>query len=69
MTISTVGVAFQMPDASGSSPTNVNYMLDIHEVGLTESNTITAVINVAASGLATFLFADPDHPWWYRPAL
>jgi hypothetical protein len=55
-TISTGGVQFSMPDATASSPTYVNYLLDTFTTSLTESNTITATISVVpSSGTTAFL--------------
>ncbi len=50
------GVEFSMPDATAISPAYVNYLLDTFTTSLTESNTITATINVVAtSGTPAFL--------------
>jgi hypothetical protein len=59
-TIPTGGVQFSMPDASGSSPTYVNYLLNTFKTSLTESNTITATINVVASSPTTAYLGNPD---------
>ena len=54
--IPTGGVQFAMPNATGASPTFVNYLLNNFTVALTESSSITATINVApASGVPAFL--------------
>ena len=52
------GTLFPMPDATASSPTFVNYMLDTYNVALSESNTITATFTVAASSGAVIM-GDP----------
>jgi len=55
-TIPTGGVQFPMPNATGPSPTFVNYMLNNFTVSLTEGSTISATINVVGtSGVPGFL--------------
>jgi hypothetical protein len=50
------GVEFEMPDASGLSPTYVNYLLDNYTASLTEDDAITAVIDVdTSSGDVSFI--------------
>lgn len=54
--IPTGGVQFAMPNATGASPTFVNYVLNNFTVALTQSSSITATINVApTSGVPAFL--------------
>jgi hypothetical protein len=48
-TIDTGGVEFSMPDAAGMPPTYVNYLLNTYTISLSESNTITATINVVTT--------------------
>ncbi len=49
------GVEFEMPDATAGTPTYVNYLLDNYTTSLTDSDTITAVIDVdTSSGGTTF---------------
>ncbi len=52
-TIPSGGVQFSMPDATASSPAYVNYLLDTFNVALTETNTISATINVMTSSPTT----------------
>ena len=59
-TISTGGVEFQMPDATSSSPTYVNYLLNTYATSLVEGNTIAATINVVTSSSATTFVGNPD---------
>lgn len=55
------GVEFTMPDATGSSPVFVNYILDSYTASLSESNTITVTVTVAVtSGTPTFM----GNPLW-----
>ena len=53
------GMSFAVPDATASSPTFVNYMLDTYTVSLTESNTITASFTVTTSSTTTAIQGDP----------
>ncbi len=60
-TISSGGVEFDMPDATSSSPTFVNYLLNTYTVSLTEASTISATIIVETSaGTPTF----QGNPLW-----
>jgi len=52
------GVQFAMPDATGSSPTFVNYLLDTFTANLSEANVLTATINVVASSGSTAFLGD-----------
>lgn len=54
------GVEFTMPDATGSSPVFVNYILDAYTVSLTESDTITVTITVDSTSGALFM----GNPLW-----
>ena len=54
------GMMFAMPDATASSPTFVNYMLDTYTASLTESNTISATIEISASSGAVIM----GNPLW-----
>ncbi|MDG6994445.1 MAG: hypothetical protein JRN52_00865 [Nitrososphaerota archaeon] len=55
-TMSSGGVEFQMPDGTSSAPTFVNYILDSFTTSLSESNAISATIDVVAnSGSPSFL--------------
>ena len=55
-TLTSGGVEFQMPDGASSSPTFVNYILDSYTTSLSESNTISATIDVVANtGSPSFL--------------
>lgn len=55
-TIQSGGVQFQMPDATASSPTYVNYLLDTFTTSLVVSDIITATINVQTNPALTTLF-------------
>lgn len=57
-TIDSGGVQFEMPDATAASPAWANYMLDTFKTSLTETNSITAVINVVASSPAALFAGD-----------
>lgn len=59
-TIQTGGVEFLMPDATAASPIYVNYLLDTYTTSLTETNSITATINVVASSPSTTFVGNPD---------
>ncbi|HZW55251.1 MAG TPA: hypothetical protein VFF30_03095 [Nitrososphaerales archaeon] len=59
-TIPSGGVEFSMPNSTSSSPAYVNYLLNTYTTSLTESNTITAVINVVTSSSATTFVGNPD---------
>jgi hypothetical protein len=52
------GSTFSMPDATSSSPTFVNYMLDTYTASLTEENTITATFTVTTSSGTTAFLGD-----------
>lgn len=54
------GLTFGMPDATGASPTFVNYMLDTFTTSLTESSTISATFTIDASSGATIM----GNPLW-----
>ena len=54
------GMSFAMPDATSSSPTFVNYMLDTYTASLTETNTITAQFSVSVTGSPTIM----GNPLW-----
>lgn len=53
------GMTFAMPDATSSSPTFVNYMLDTYTASLTESSVISATIYVATSSSSVLFMGDP----------
>jgi hypothetical protein len=59
-TISAGGVEFAMPNASGFSPAYVNYLLDTSNVSLTESNVLSATINVETSAINTAFEGNPN---------
>ena len=54
ITVPTGGVEFQMPDATGSSPTYVNYIMDTFTTSLATSNVLIATINVVSSSTTIF---------------
>lgn len=54
-TMGTGGVEFTMPEASGASPTWVNYLEDTFHVALTERSVVTAQIQVVAEPTTSFV--------------
>ncbi len=54
------GVEFLMPDALPAPATYVNYLMDNFRANLTESDTITAMIDVAASSSSVIYVGNPD---------
>lgn len=52
------GMSFAIPDATSSSPTFVNYMLDTYTASLSESDTITATFAVTATSTSTAIIGD-----------
>jgi len=59
-TIPSGGVGVQIPDATSPSPTYVNFLLDTFTTSLTESSTITAVIEVVTTSSGTAFVGNPD---------
>lgn len=54
------GTTFAVPDATGATPTYVNYMLDTYTASLTEASVITATFTITTSLPSTVFAYNPD---------